>query len=74
MTRQDILDARETVVQEANKHKWRRHAQRPATSVAPLRHPRLLGPRQWQEALGVCRSNGLVDSDVLSRAAGKEPA
>lgn len=72
MQRQEILNARQGIVKAANKHKWKRHRNRPGLSVALLRHPRLFGPRQWQEALGVCRRFSLVDPDVISDALGKE--
>lgn len=65
------LDAREKLVQAANIHKINRHRQRPMLSIAALRTPRLFGPRQWQEALGVCRRFGLVGPDVIARAKGK---
>lgn len=71
MKRDEILAAREELVKAANHYKVRQHRSRPALSIASFRHPRLLGPRQWQEALGVCRRNKLVSADVLARATGK---
>lgn len=68
MARPDTLEARRLLIQAANVHRLQRHLSRPLFSAAARFRPRVLGPRNWQQAADVCRKARLLDESVIRLA------
>lgn len=70
--REKVREARMVILRRANRHKVNQHRSRPVLSVAQLQQPILLGPREWQKAVSICRRFNLADEDLIAQATGKE--